>query len=132
MTTKASKNTKNARQSGRQKTRKRSTILSVVLGLVIIHGLLLTLMTIGEKNYQGGVTHPVVYGLFLLGSALDVVAGLALWYWQKWGLNLYLAATIMTAFVGLINTGSLLIVFAAFLPLAVVGYVVRREWRYFE
>lgn len=129
MATKVSKNT---RRSARQRTRQRSTILSVVLIFVIIHGLILTLLSIGEKNYQGEVTHPLMYVLFILGSLLDVVAGLALWNWQKWGLNLYLAASTMTAFVGLVNTGSLLIVFAAFLPLAVVGYVVRREWHYFE
>ncbi len=129
MATKASKNT---RRSGRQRTRQRSTILSVALAIVIVHGLLLTLLTIGQKNYQGEVTHPVIYVLFLLGSALDVVAGLALWYWQKWGLNLYLAATVMTALVGLVSTGSLLVVFAAFLPLAVVGYILRRDWKYFE
>jgi len=104
----------------------------VALAIVIVHGLLLTLLTIGQKNYQGEVTHPVIYVLFLLGSALDVVAGLALWYWQKWGLNLYLAATVMTALVGLVSTGSLLVVFAAFLPLAVVGYILRRDWKYFE
>lgn len=128
----ATKAKRGAPRRAQKKTRQRSTLLAIILIFVIVHGLLLTALTLAEMSYRGEVLHPVVWITFIAASLLHALAGYGLWKWQKWGLNLYLAAATMTAFVGLIGTGSLLVVFAAFIPLAVVGYVVRLNWRDFE
>ena len=113
--------------------KKRSTALAIVIILAILQGLFLTLLTIGQKNYlDGEVIRPFILALFGVASLLHAIAGFALWRWKKWGLNLYLIASLGTAAVYMLSTGLLMGAFAALTPVAVVGYVVRLNWRQFE
>ena len=98
----------------------------------MVHGALLAAISIMEKNARGEVTHPVMVALFILAAVADVVAGIGMWKWKKWGYYLYFVSMIVSMVVGLLNTGSLLMVFYAVLPFAVVGWFIRPKWNYFE
>ena len=112
--------------------KERGTLLSILLILVIVNGVILTLLSISEKNARDEITDPIIVALFIISAIAHAVAGIALWRWKQWGLYLYLAAAILTGALGLINTGSLVVFFGAVLPFAIVGYVIAQKWRMFD
>jgi len=69
--------------------------------------------------------------LFALSLA-NVIAVIAIWKWKKWGLQLYAILTAIGIAVGLMLTGSQLVVFHDIIFLVVLGFLVKDKWSYFE
>lgn len=114
------------------KPKERGALLTILLVLVILNGAILTLVSWQDARVAGEVTMPIILGLFIVSSIAHVVAGIALWTWKRWGLALYGIAAAVTGVLGIINTGSLIVLMGALVPFAVVGYVVRMKWKMFE
>jgi len=64
-------------------------------------------------------------------SLANLIAAIGIWYWKKWALYLYVASTILAVIVGLITIG-VWSVFYMVLPFAIVGWLLRTKWDYFE
>lgn len=112
--------------------KERGPWLTAAIILVIIHGLLLLGISFGENSLRN-IPIPGWFYLAVVGIAVaDIVAGLALWRWKGWGFYLYLAASLVAMALGLLVTGSLLFIFSRIVPVAIVGYVMRPKWKYFE
>ena len=73
---------------------------------------------------------PELIGLMILYWVANVIAMLGIWFWKRWVIYVYAAST-MLAIVGLLATG-MWSVFYFFLPLAILGYMLRTKWDYFE
>lgn len=112
--------------------KQRRTALTIAIIFVILHGLLMTIAAISTKNYNGEVSLPFTYALFVLSSLASAVAGLGLWRWKIWGFNLYLGASVLTAALATMLTGSIMAAFWALIPFAIVGYIVRMDWHKFD
>jgi hypothetical protein len=69
--------------------------------------------------------------LFLLSLA-DIVAGITIWNWKKWGLWLYAISVAVGIAVGLVLTATQLIVFHEVIFLAILGYLVKDKMQYFD
>ncbi len=61
----------------------------------------------------------------------NIAAAVGIWYWKKWGLYVYAASTILALVAGLISVG-IWSLFYMVLPLAIIGWVLRSKWSYFE
>jgi hypothetical protein len=68
--------------------------------------------------------------LFLLSLA-DIVAGIGIWNWKKWGLWLYAISVAVGIAVGLVLTGTQLVVFYEVIFLAFLGYLVKDKMQLF-
>ena len=112
--------------------KERSTILTVALVFVILHGLFMSIAAISTKNYNGEVSMPLVYTLFVLASFASAVAGYGLWKWKIWGFNLYLGASVVIMALATMLTGSIMAAFWGLIPFAIVGYIVRLDWNKFD
>lgn len=67
----------------------------------------------------------------VIANLLDVIAAVGIWFWKKWGLYVYVAATIIALIAGLVTVG----MWAAFylvLPAVIVGWLLRTKWSYFD
>jgi hypothetical protein len=79
--------------------------------LMLIHGIISSLLVFYLRNQAGGDS-PIWLGLLLLVSIAIIVATVAIWYWQRWGLILYAVS------IGI-------------LPLAILGYLIKDKWAAF-
>lgn len=115
-----------------KQNRERGGLLTAAIVYVIIHGFLLLGLVYGEQSLRNmNVPNwwiPTVIGMSVAG----VVAGIALWNWKKWGYYLYLVASLVGMGLGLLATGSLLFVFSAAIPVAIVGYILMQKWSLFD
>ncbi len=112
--------------------KQRSGWLTACLVLMMIHGIFAALLVLYLREQKSGVSPVwVLLVLFALATA-HIVAALAIWEWKRWGLIVYVAATVVSMVVGLILTGTQLWVFHEIIPLAILGYLVKGKLNAFE
>lgn len=113
-------------------SRTRTPLITAVIILIILHGALFTLLAWSDLNTNGLAVRSLYLPLLLITSVADIIAGVALWLWQRWGFQLYVAATLVMATSALMNTGSLLVLFASILPAIIVAYIFLPKQHLFD
>jgi hypothetical protein len=106
--------------------------LTAWLILILLHGIIASVLIFYLRQQQSESSPAWVLSLLFLLSIADIVAAIAMWYWKKWGLMLYLFSTVAGIAIGLILTRSQLIVFHDIIPLAILGYLVRDKLDWFD
>lgn len=101
----------------------RGTWLTVALVLVILHNLFMT--TVYWTTQGQAENRTLVLTIMLLVSLGGVVAGIAMWYWKRWGIYLYALAAVVSAVVALLLTGDMIMIFGALILPIIVGYILR-------
>ncbi|MCB8983931.1 MAG: hypothetical protein H6659_08910 [Ardenticatenaceae bacterium] len=113
--------------------KKRKPLLTVALLIVLLSGIVFTLMLFNEKRLLGTSFADVPWyaWLMVVTTIADVVAAIALWYWKRWGLYLFIvssaARALFMVLAGMIGAG-----FSALAPAAIVAYLVSLSWKQFE
>ena len=108
--------------------------LTAAIIFVFVHSFLVLGYLYGNELLTGEATAPRWFLLSIVAAAvIDIIAGIALWRWKKWGLNLYLVGTVIVIVLGILATGmAMLWSFSRLLPFLIVGYIVRSKWEFFE
>ena len=70
--------------------------------------------------------------LFGLSSVASVIAGIAMWFWKRWGGYLYLIASFLLGGTALLVTGSMTMMFGAILPMFIVLIIFKPVYKYFK
>jgi hypothetical protein len=111
--------------------RQRDALLTIAIILVVFHGILYTALAFPAIQEQGLAQSSVLLVLFLLAALADIVAGVAMWFWKRWGIYIFVVAGITTAIIVLIATASMTMFIGAFLHMVIVGYIVYPRLKYF-
>jgi hypothetical protein len=112
--------------------KERGTWLTVWLVLIVVWSIGGSILLWYYRNQETTTIFQwAVPFLFLLNLA-NIVAVVAIWFWKRWGLTLYLVATALGIAVGLIVTRSQLIAFHDIIPLVILGLLVKPHRESFE
>ncbi len=112
--------------------KRRGGCLSAFLIFIIIHSALATWL-IWDLHAQGQPRAvPWALPVLLILSLADIVAAIGAWNWRKWGLVLYAISTAAGIAVGLMLTGSQLVVFHDIVPLTILGYLYKDKWAHIQ
>ena len=92
-----------------------------------VHGVFNTvaLLALRKAEYMN-VPSWLYGGAFLVGLA-TIASAVALWYWKRWGLYLYVVATFASIAMGLVVFASGLAAIYNIIPLAILGYVLTAQ-----
>lgn len=112
--------------------KRRNTLLTVALVLVILQGIFLAVVYWTVLPDAQRAIGNIALWIMFLASAADVVAGIAMWFWKKWGIYLYGIAAVAGAAVALLASGDLFLIFGALLPAIIVLYIVLMQRNNFE
>ena len=104
--------------------------LTLLLFIIGLHGIFGTVFYYVIRT-QEALDKPWIISLMVVHSLANVVAALGIWFWKKWALYIYMASTILAIFVGLVSIGAWSL-FYMILPLAILGWVLRTKWDYFD
>jgi hypothetical protein len=110
--------------------KRRGFWLSLLLVVMALHGVFGTILYYTIRT-QEALDRPWIISLMVVHSLANVIAVLGIWFWKKWALYVYAASTILAIVVGLISVG-VWSVFYMILPLAILGWVLRTKWKYFD
>ena len=115
----------------RRKPVERGTILTVLLVIMVIHGIFATILYYNLRVDETYITRPWLLTLMVVHSLANAIAALGIWKWKMWGWQLYIASTVLSLVVGLLTVG-IWSVFYMVLPLAIVGWALRTKWKNFS
>ncbi len=104
--------------------------LTIALIVVVVHSLLAAVLYFGLRT-DPAVERTWILGLMVLHFLLNVVAAIGIYFWKMWGMYLYAASAVIALVVGLVSIGA----WSAFymvLPIAILGWLLRTKWDYFE
>jgi hypothetical protein len=123
-------NTKSSNKKKPAIKKERGVLLTGALIIMAIHGIFAaylysTLSTAPE------VQRPWIISMMVLHFLANIAAAVGIFFWKKWGLYIYAASTILALVAGLISIG-IWSVFYMVLPLAIVGWLLRTKWSYFD
>ena len=110
----------------------RGALLTIAIILVVLHGAFFTALSYSVIKGEDLIPAPVLLGLLFLCSVATVVAGIAMWFWKRWGIYLYVVAGVATALLFLMRTASIWMFFGAFIPMVIVGYILQPRLKYFN
>jgi len=113
----------------------RTTLQTIALVYVIIHGFIfwLTANSIPVEDAANAlVSQSIAVGLIGIASLASVVAGIAMWFWKRWGIYLYVVATFVLAGAVLLRTGSMIMLFGALIPMFIVAYILYPALKHFK
>ena len=118
--------------AAQQGSRERGTLLTIAIVLVIVNHLFLAGAALYDLRLFGNTVHSLFMPILLVASVASVIGGIAMWLWKKWGYYLYIGAALVVATALLLNTGSILMLFAGVLPPIIVAYIVQPKLPYFD
>ncbi|GIK55592.1 MAG: hypothetical protein HND44_24060 [Chloroflexi bacterium] len=113
-------------------SRTRTPLITAVIILIFLHGAFFTLLAWGDLRTNSIEVRSLYMPLLFITSVADVIAAVALWYWKRWGFQLYVAATLVMATAGLMNTGYILVLFASLLPAIIAAYIFLPKQHLFD
>jgi len=104
--------------------------LTLLLIVMALHGVLGTVFYYLIRT-QEALDRPWLISLMVVHSLANVIAAVGIWFWKKWALYIYMASTILAIYVGLVSIGAWSL-FYMILPFAILGWVLRTKWHYFD
>jgi hypothetical protein len=123
-------NTKASNKKKVQVKKVRGTALTIALVIVAIHGIIAAVLYY-SLSVAPEVERPWILGLMVVHFLANVVAAAGIFYWKKWGLYVYAYSAIIALVVGLISIGAWS-TFYMVLPVAILGWLLRSKWDYFD
>jgi len=106
----------------------RSKPQTAALLYVVIHGFIF--WAIARSMSVDDTTIALV--LFGLSSLASVIAGIGMWFWQRWGFQLYVIAGLVLGGVVLLKTVSMFMMFGVMLPMIIVMYILNPVLKHFK
>ena len=107
--------------------RQRGGWLTAMIILMAVHGVFNTvaLLALRKSDY---INVPLwLYGSAILVGVTTIVSAVALWYWKRWGLYLYVVATAVSLALGLIVFASQAAAFYNLVPLLILGWILTSQ-----
>lgn len=101
--------------------------LTAMIVIMAIHGVFNTVALLALRRSEYTNVPPWLWiTAFLVGIA-TIASAAALWYWKRWGLYLYLAATAGSIAVGLFVYPSQITVFYNLIPVLILTYILQGQ-----
>ena len=118
----------NKSHKANQQAPHRTSLQTAALVYVVLHGFIFWALARSMPSEE--TTLALV--LFALTALASVIAGIAMWNWKRWGLYLYVGASMAQAGVVLLKTISLMMMFGAMLPMIIVIFIFYPVLKYFR
>jgi hypothetical protein len=100
--------------------------LTAMLIIIVIHAIFTAVLLISyHKN--PGVTKEVLWAGAFVVALLEIASVAVMWFWKKWGLYLFVAATLASIGFGLVVYPSMLAAFHAIIPLGILAYILQAQ-----
>ena len=111
-------------KSVRPVKKERGWLLATAIILITLHGILATYLISTYPSSQVYVPRPYILPILIANAFIDVVAGIAMWFWKRWGVILFGISAVISAAIGLVFTGQLMVIFYQMIPFVILGYII--------
>jgi hypothetical protein len=100
--------------------------LTAMLIIIGLHGVLTTALLLTLRKQPGPMPPTWLIAAAVAVGLADILAAVAIWFWKRWGLYLYVVSSLAGIALGLVvfPTPLLITAFHGIIPVAILGYIL--------
>jgi len=101
--------------------------LTAMLIFIAIHAIITAVLLISyQKNAD--VMKPIVWSGAIVAALLEIGSAVAMWFWKKWGLYLFVATTLAAIGFGMVVFyPAMAVAFHGIIPLGLLGMILTNQ-----
>jgi hypothetical protein len=100
--------------------------LTAMLIIIAIHAVFTAVLLIAYHK-DPGVSRTILWSGAIIAALLEIGSAVAMWFWKKWGIYLFIATTLAAIGFGLVVYPSMLVAFHGIVPLGLLGLILTNQ-----
>jgi hypothetical protein len=101
--------------------------LTAALIFIAVHALFTAVLLLVHKKQAAPIPTPWLWTAAVLIALAEIGGAVAMWFWKRWGLYLFVAAVLAGIVVGFLMYPSQLAAFHGIIPVLILGYILQRQ-----
>jgi len=101
--------------------------LTAALIFIAVHAVFTAVLLLAWHKQVGPIPTPVLWTAAILIALAEIGGAVGMWFWKRWGLYLFIAATLAGIVVGFLMYPSQLAAFHGIIPILILGYILQRQ-----
>jgi hypothetical protein len=101
--------------------------LTGALIFIAVHAVFTAVLLLVWKKQAPPIPVPWLWTAAVLIALAEIGGAVAMWFWKRWGLYLFIGATLAGIVVGFLMYPSQLAAFHGIIPILILGYILQRQ-----
>jgi hypothetical protein len=101
--------------------------LTAALIFIAVHAVFTAVLLLAYRKQAIPVQAPVLWAAAVLIALAEIGGAAGMWFWKRWGLYLFIAATLAGIVVGFFVYPSQITAFHGIIPILILGYILQRQ-----
>jgi hypothetical protein len=101
--------------------------LTAALIFIAAHAALTAVLLLVFKKQNAPIPTPWLWTAAVLVALAEIGGAVAMWFWKRWGLYLFIAAILAGIVVGFFVFPSLFTAFHGIIPVLILSYILQRQ-----
>ena len=101
--------------------------LTAALIFIAVHAVFTAVLLLLYRKQPGGPPAPWLWAAAVLIALAEIGGAVGMWFWKRWGLYLFIAATLAGIVVGFLMYPTQLAAFHGIIPILILGYILQRQ-----
>ncbi len=101
--------------------------LTAALIIIAVHAVITAVLLLVWKKQSGPLPTPWLWTAAVLIALAEIGGAVAMWFWKRWGLYLFVGAILAGIVVGFLMYPSQLAAFHGIIPVLILGYILQRQ-----
>ncbi len=100
--------------------------LTAMLIFIAVHAVFTAVLLIAYHK-DPGVTKTILWSGAIITALLEIGSAVAMWFWKKWGIYLFVATTLAAIGFGLVVYPSMVVAFHGIIPIGLLGMILTNQ-----
>jgi hypothetical protein len=100
--------------------------LTGMLIFIAVHAVFTAVLLISYHKTPG-VSREILWAGAVVAALLEIGSAVAMWFWKRWGIYLFVASTLAAIAFGIIVYPSMLVAFHGIVPLGLLGLILTNQ-----
>jgi Na+/proline symporter len=102
--------------------------LTGALIFIAVHAAITAVLLLVFRQQSSGIQLPVLWASAVLIALAEIGGAVAMWFWKRWGLYLFIAAILAGIVVGFLAFPTTpYVAFHGIIPVLILGYILQRQ-----
>jgi hypothetical protein len=101
--------------------------LTAALIFIAVHAVITAVLLLVFKKQAAPIPTPWLWTAAVLVALAEIGGAVAMWFWKRWGLYLFIAAILAGIVVGFFVFPSLFTAFHGIIPVLILSYILQRQ-----
>jgi len=101
--------------------------LTAALIFIAANAVLTAVLLLVYRKQAAPIPMPWLWASAVLIALAEIGGAVAMWFWKRWGLYLFIVAVLAGIVVGFLVYPSQLVAFHGIIPVLILGYILQRQ-----